>query len=58
MRNALSLFEQLIVDNNISFTYIANTLGVSKIEEQRSFLSKILKKDTSALEDFTTLAKE
>ena len=58
LRNALTLFEQLIVDGNISFFYIESTLGVSSEEEKISFLQKLLEKDISLLTDYDTLLEK
>jgi len=58
LRNALTLFEQLIVDGNISFSYIESTLGVSSEEEKISFLQKLLEKDISLLTDYDTLLEK
>jgi DNA polymerase III gamma/tau subunit len=42
MRNAVSLFEQLIVDSKISYDHIVETLGVASEDEKQSFISKLL----------------
>lgn len=55
LRNALTLMEQLIVGDNISYSYIENTLWVGKREEVESMLEKLLTKDVSVLADFETL---
>lgn len=58
LRNALTLFEQLIVDGSISFSYIESTLGVSSEGEKESFLLKLLEKDISLLTDYDTLLEK
>lgn len=55
LRNAISLFEQLIVGNKISYEYILQTLGVSKSEEIQIFSRKLINQDISAIEDFESL---
>ncbi len=57
MRNAVSLFEQLIVDNVISFSHIEKTLWVTQKAEERQFLEKILLKDSSLLSDLDMLVQ-
>jgi len=52
MRNAVSLFEQLIVGWTISYEYIKETLWILSKQEQQEFLQKLLHKDISALSDF------
>jgi DNA polymerase III subunit gamma/tau len=55
MRNAVSLFEQLIVDSKISYDHIVETLGVASEDEKQSFISKLLQWDISLLEDFENI---
>jgi hypothetical protein len=55
MRNAVSLFEQLIVDSQISYQHIVETLGVASEDEKNQFISKLLSKDVSLLDDFQVL---
>ncbi len=58
MRNAISLFEQLIQDKKISFDYISQTLWVWSEEEKQSFQKKLLAKDISLLQDFENFVTE
>jgi len=55
LRNAISLFEQLIVDGKITYTHIEETLWVSKHEEIQSFADKLIQRDTSLMQEFETL---
>lgn len=55
LRNAISLFEQLIVDNTISYTHIVETMWIAKSEEIENILSKMLSRDVSVLDDFTEI---
>ncbi len=55
LRNALTLFEQLIVDGKISFSHIEATLWVTSSGEKEAFLQKILTRDTSLLSDYDAL---
>ncbi len=52
MRNAVSLFEQLITHKKISYEYIKETLWILTKQEQNDFLEKLLHKDSTALDDF------
>ncbi len=58
LRNALTLFEQLIVDWEINFTYIESTLWVTSEDEKESFLQKLLEKDISLLTDYDSLLEK
>ena len=55
LRNAISLFEQLIRDHTISFSYITETLGISSDDEIEKFLQKLLEKDSTIMQDFQDL---
>ena len=55
MRNAVSLFEQLISDNSISYDHIVETLWVASEDEKNSFIAKLIQKDSSVLDDFEVL---
>ncbi len=57
MRNAVSLFEQLIKDNTISYDHIVETLWVASEDEKKIFISKLLSMDSSLLDDFEQLVK-
>ncbi len=52
MRNAVSLFEQLVKDNSISYTHIIDTLWIMSEDEKKSFIVKLLARDSSVLTDF------
>jgi DNA polymerase III subunit gamma/tau len=55
MRNAVSLFEQLIVDSTISYWHIVETLWVASEDEKQSFISKLMACDISLLDDFSKM---
>jgi DNA polymerase III subunit gamma/tau len=55
MRNAVSLFEQLIVDSKISYSHIVKTLWVASEDEKWSFISKLTSSDASLLDDFSQM---
>ncbi len=57
MRNAVSLFEQLISDDNISFQHIIETLGIASEDEKNQFIEKLTSLDVSILDDFESLKK-
>ncbi len=56
MRNAVSLFEQLVKDNTISYSHIIETLGIMSEDEKKDFIMKLLSRDASLLEDFESIA--
>jgi hypothetical protein len=55
MRNAVSLFEQLISSGNISYAYIVETLWIASEDEKKIFITKLIEKDISILDDFQEL---
>lgn len=55
LRNAISLFEQLVVDGSISYEHIEQTLGVSKQQEIQEFAQKLIESDSSVMSDFEKL---
>jgi len=55
MRNAINLFEQMIVENALLYETIRENLGVSDEETFENFLEKLLQKDKSIIDDFDTL---
>lgn len=57
MRNAVSLFEQLISDQKISYDHIVETLGVASEDEKKQFIAKLVARDSSLLDDFDLLQK-
>lgn len=58
MRNAVSLFEQLVQDKTISYQYITETLGIASDDTIHTLLEKLLSKDVSVLNDIHTLWAE
>jgi hypothetical protein len=58
LRNAISLFEQLITDEKIEYTNILENLWVPEEEFHSIFLKKLLTKDTSLVEDFEKIIEE
>ena len=55
-RNAISLFEQLINNNEINFQTVVNNYWVPKTEVISNFYDKILSKDISIINDFDEIA--
>lgn len=58
LRNAISLFEQLIVDDIIAYEAIVATLWIASQDERESFMKKLLANDATALDDFSWLIGE
>jgi len=58
LRNAISLFEQLISDKKISYNEIVSKLWIISSEEINLFLDKLLVKDTSVLELFDSIIQD
>jgi DNA polymerase III subunit gamma/tau len=58
LRNAISLFEQLINDNEINYDQVVQKLWIVDDEILENFLNKLLKKDTSIIEDFDELISD
>lgn len=56
MRNAVSLFEQLIQYNTISYQQIIQSLGIMSEDEKKSFIQKLYSRDISLIEDFSSIA--
>ncbi|MCD5375149.1 DNA polymerase III subunit gamma/tau [Candidatus Gracilibacteria bacterium] len=56
MRNAVSLFEQLISEDKISYSHIVETLGVASEDEKREFILKLMQEDVTLLDDFNLLS--
>ncbi|RAL55089.1 DNA polymerase III, subunit gamma and tau [Candidatus Gracilibacteria bacterium GN02-872] len=52
LRNAISLFEQLIEDKEINYQKIVEKLGISSLEERQNFIEKLKNKDLSIIDDF------
>lgn len=55
LRNAITLFEQLIQDGKISYERIVETLWVTSNKEYEIFLQKLLERDQSILSDIENL---
>lgn len=55
LRNALSLFEQLVVNNEIKYENIVENLWIVKSEVLDNFLEKLLNKNPKIIEDFDEL---
>jgi len=58
LRNAISLFEQLISNNKIQFETIINTLWIVNKEKLNEFLNKLLNKDPSIISDIDELISQ
>jgi len=58
MRNAVSLFEQLISWSEISYEHIVKTLGVASSDEMKSFINQLHSQDIKILEALETLQSE
>ena len=56
MRNAVSLFEQLITDDTISYDHIIQTLWIMSDEEKTDFIHKLFSHDNSILDDFDAIS--
>ena len=55
LRNAISLFEQLIIDNKITFKDITSNLWIVEESLLESFLERLLNKDKKLIKDFEEL---
>lgn len=55
LRNAISLFEQLINDNSIEYTAVVEKLWIVEDDILQNFLSKLLQKDITIINDFDSL---
>lgn len=55
-RNAISLFEQLIYNDEINYDNVINTFWIPKTEILQSFYQKLISKDTSLINDFNEIA--
>lgn len=58
MRNAVSLFEQLIVTGKIEYANIVETLWIASEDEKINFLAKLKNWDASLLQDFNKMLWE
>ncbi|USN59395.1 MAG: DNA polymerase III subunit gamma/tau [Candidatus Peribacteria bacterium] len=57
LRNAINLFEQLIIDNEISYTNIEANLGLLQEDFLASIYKKLQTKDASVIEDIESSIK-
>lgn len=55
LRNAISLFEQLIYNGEIHFETVINNYGIPKNEIITNFYTKLLLKDSSLITDFENI---
>jgi len=58
LRNALSLFEQLIVNNEIKYENIIENLGIVNKDFLENFLEKLINLDKTIIDDFEQLIKD
>ncbi|MCP4523100.1 MAG: DNA polymerase III subunit gamma/tau [Candidatus Gracilibacteria bacterium] len=58
LRNAISLFEQLIHDNSIKYDLVIEKLGIVDEDLLQSFLSKLLTHNVSIVDDFEQLVTD
>lgn len=56
MRNAVSLFEQLVTDNTISYAHIIETLWIMSEDEKLWFIQKLYARDASLMQEFEAIA--
>ncbi len=55
MRNAINIFEQLIIGNEITYENIIQNLWITEEETLKEFLQKLLQKERSIIADFDSL---
>jgi len=58
LRNALSLFEQLVINNEVNYSNIVKNLWIVKWEVLDNFLEKLLNKNTKIVDSFDELIAE
>lgn len=58
LRNALSLFEQLINDNEIKYSTIVESLGIVQTEILEIFLGKLVSKNNTIINNFDEIISE
>ena len=58
LRNAISLFEQLISENNINYNDVINKLWIVSDDIFNNFLNKLINKDKSIISDFENLISD
>jgi len=58
LRNAISLFEQLVSDSEINYEILVEKLWIISENETASFLDKLLSRDVSILWDFDKLVAD
>lgn len=56
LRNAISLFEQMISDFEIKYKNIEEKLWITSLETLEFFLEKLIKKDNSVIDDFEKIS--
>lgn len=56
-RNAISLFEQLIVENEVTYENIEKNMGISSKDFLESFLKKLLGKNANIIDELEWLSK-
>ena len=58
LRNALSLFEQLVIDNEVKYSNIVENLWIVNLEVLEDFLNKLISKNPKIVEIFDNLTEE
>jgi len=58
LRNAISLFEQMIVDNSISYSNIVDKLWIIDNEKIDNILNKLLNQNSSVIDDINLLIED
>ena len=57
LRNAISLFEQLIINDEIKYENIVSTLGITPLDEIKEFLDLLIDNNKEILEKFQDIQK-
>lgn len=58
LRNAISLFEQLIYNGEIRFENVIENYGIPKVEIIENFYTKLIQSDSQILEDFEGISQK
>lgn len=58
LRNALSLFEQLVYENKITYSYIVENLWIVQSEILEKFLNELISKSPKIIDSFDTLIQD
>ncbi len=58
LRNAISLFEQLVVNGEIQFERVIQNYGIPRSEIISNFYQKLISQDTTLISDFDAIASE